>query len=455
MENTRKRPFGFYVCALAFSFERFAFYSAKWLLAVFVVASVADGGLGLTAADGAKMSANLVAFTYLAPLIGSVLSDRYIGARYLVPIGMALMGIGYFIGSLATSAAMVNAMIILVSIGTGLFKSQANAITGKLFDDPKELDSAFSTIYSFVNIGSLLGTIITGLLVVTKGFSFCFIVCAIMMFINAAWFIFGWRYLGNVGKRPFKADEKKEIVENKEKEEKRPLTTIEKKRVAAIILVSFFSIIFWVFWYLAYMPVYYYWGGDGGYADWTIGNFEVPTAWFDSLNALTCIALGPILAKLWQKLSERPQGDLSMFKKTALGMIILGLSYVVFALADVVRGENLASLGWIFIFGILLSLGEMVFSPLGSSFISKFSPPRLLTAMMSVWQIAIFFAGKSYGWIYEFTLKFPFAPVYFIIAAIAIVSGLILWSMDKKLNSLVIDNEEIIEEDSNKMEMVR
>ncbi|MCS4476909.1 hypothetical protein JQ032_18940 [Clostridium botulinum] len=72
MENTSKRPFGFYVCSLAFTFERFAFYSAKWLIAVFVVAKIANGGLGLTAADAAKMSANLVAFTYAAPLLGQL-----------------------------------------------------------------------------------------------------------------------------------------------------------------------------------------------------------------------------------------------------------------------------------------------------------------------------------------------------------------------------------------------
>jgi len=443
MEKTKRRPFGFYVCSLAFTFERFAFYSAKWLLAVFVVAAIADGGLGLTSADGAKMSANLVAFTYLAPLFGSILSDRYIGARYLVPIGMILMGTGYLIGSQAHSAAMVNLMIILVSIGTGLFKPQTNAITGKLFDDPAELDGAFSTQYSFVNIGSFIGTTIVGLIAASKGYSFSFRICAFMMYFNAIFFTFGWRFLGEAGKKPFKTYDfkEKEKEQKKQEEEKRPLTTIEKKRVAAIVLVSLFSVIFWVFWYLAYMPVYYYWGGDTGHANWAIGNFQVPTSWFDSLNAICCISLGPILGVLWARKAKSSKGDLSMFKKTALGMILLGLSYVVFALADVVRGENLASLWWIIVFGILLSLGEMVFSPLGNSFISKFAPNRLLSAMMAVWTLAIFFAGKSYGYLYELTLKFPFAPTYFVIAAISIGAGIILWAMDRTLNSLVIDKE--------------
>ena len=194
------------------------------------------------------------------------------------------------------------------------------------------------------------------------------------------------------------------------------------------------------------MPVYFYWGGDNAAANWMIGNFEVPTAWFDSLNALACITLGPILGKVWEKLAKRPQGDLSMFKKTALGMMLLGLSYVIFAMADVTRGGNLAPLAWMVAFGIVLSLGEMVFSPLGNSFISKFSPPRLLSSMMSVWILAVFFAAKSYGWVYEFTLKFKFAPTYFVIAAIAAGAGIILWLLDGKLNSLVVEEEEPLNE---------
>ncbi|GAA0742513.1 peptide MFS transporter [Clostridium oceanicum] len=444
MENKKKTPVGFYFCSLAFTFERFAFYSAKWLIAVFVVAKVASGGLGLTPADAAKMSANLVAWTYAAPLVGSFISDRFIGARYLVPLGLIFMGAGYLVAWQATSATMINIMIVLVSIGTGLFKSQVSAITGRLFDDQKQLDSAFSIQYSYVNFGSFIGTTVLGVLAGVMGYSFCFLICAIMTFVYAFIFVCGWKFLGDAGKKPFKVDEHKEIKSEKEenKEEKRPLTSLEKKRVGAIILVSFFSIVFWLFWYLAYMPVYYYWGGDNGLANWMIGSFKVPTAWFDSLNALCCITLGPVLGKVWAKLAKRPQGDMSMFKKTGLGMMLLGVSYIIFAMADVTRGDSLLPLAWLVVFGIVLSLGEMVFSPLGNSFIAKFSPGRVLTLMMSVWVLASFFAAKCYGYLYEFTLKFKFAPVYFTVAAIAIVCGLVLWALDKKLNSLVIDEKE-------------
>ena len=443
MNTKTKMPFGFYVVSLGFSMERFAFYSAKWLMTVMVAAAVVNGGLGMTDADAAKMSANLVAWTYVAPLFGSIISDRFIGARYLIPVGMILMGAGYLIGWQATTPAMINLMIAVVSIGTGLFKPQSNAITGRLFDDPKVLDTAFSTQYSFVNIGSFIGTTIIGILALSKGYSFCFLVCGIIMFINAVWFVFGWRYLGDAGKKPFKVDERKALDDAaEEREEKRPLTTIEKKRVGAIVLVSAFSTIFWLFWYLAYMPVYFHWAGDNPAADWMIGNFEVPTAWFDSLNALCCITLGPILGAFWAKRARSAKGDFNMFQKTSFGMLLLGLAYIIFAVADIARGSNLANLGWIVAFGITLSLGEMVFSPLGNSFISKFAPARLLSVMMSVWTLAVFASAKTYGCLYEFTLNFPFAKTYFVIAAIAIVCGLILFAVSPKLNSLVVEDEE-------------
>ena len=449
MEKTvnSKKPLGFYFCSLAFTFERFAFYSAKYIIAIFVAASVASGGLGLTPADGAKTTANLVAFTYLAPLIGGYISDHFIGARYLVPIGCLFMAAGYFVGYLANDIILLNLMILLVSIGTGLFKPQTNAITGRLFDDKTKLDNAFSTQYSFVNIGSFIGTTVIGLIQLSFGFRICFLICSIALVIDALMFVFGFRYLGEVGKKPFKLEE--DMKENTLKEEdvvKKPLSTLEKKRVWAIILVSAFSTIFWVFWYLSYMPVYYHWGGDTPAANWFIGNFQIPTSWFDSLNALACILLGPLLGAYWERRAKSPKGDLSMFQKTSLGMILMGITYIIFGLAEITRGEGQANIMWIIAVGIILSLGEMVFSPLGNSFISKFSPPKLLSMMMAVWAFAVFISGKSYGYIYQFTLKFDYAKIQFVIAAIAIIGGIVLLLLNKKLQSLVIENKESINE---------
>lgn len=452
MENTvktkKKYPFGFYVCALSFTLERMAFYSSKWLLGVFIVATVAKGGLGLDAVEGAKMSANLVAFTYLTPIFGGYIADRWVSPRLCVVLGAILMGLGYVCGwqsATQSSPALLWGMIALVSVGTGFFKGNISGINGKLFDDPDQLDSAFSIQYSFVNIGSFIGTTFVAFIALAYGYGFTFLVCAGLLFLDALWLLFGGKAAwGDIGKKPFKADEVKE-TSAKKAEDNAPLTVLEKKRIGAIVLVTIFSIVFWIVWYLTYMPVLYHWGPDvetANKANWVIGNFTVPSAWFDSLNAFCCIALGPVLAAYWTKRANSPKGDLSMFKKTALGMLLLGAAFGVMALAEVVRGDGQANLMWIVMVGILMSVGEMVFSPLGNSFISKFSPAKVLGLMMGVWPFAIFIAGKCYGYLYEFLSKYSFAPAYAVVGGIVIACGVVLWSMDKKLKTLVEDEKE-------------
>ncbi|WP_073026594.1 peptide MFS transporter [Lutispora thermophila] len=436
-----KRPFGFYVCCISFMLERMAYYSAKFLIYVFVAATVATGGLGLTKVEAALIQSNLVAFTYLAPIIGGVISDRYIGARYCVPVGLALMAVGYFLGGSATSAAGMTLMVVLVSVGTGLFKGNVSAINGSLFTDESQLDSAFSTQYSFVNIGSFIGTTAIGVLVTStfaqgevQGFRPAFQLCGLICAIDALWFLFGIRFLGEAGKKPFKAG--KHIEKNVETEVK-PLTKIEKKRVFAIVLVSLFSVIFWVFWYLTYLAAYDY--GEQ-FINMMIGGFEVPLSWFDSLNALVCIALGPVLGALWFKMSQSPKGDMSLFKKLAIGLAFLGLSFLMLVFAELSRGGDAnakASIIWLLLFGILLSLGEMFFSPLGNSFVTKYAPNKLYSVLMGVWIFATFIAGKSYGYVYAIASNYPILVSYVVIPAILFVTAVLLFALDKKLVKLI------------------
>lgn len=192
---------------------------------------------------------------------------------------------------------------------------------------------------------------------------------------------------------------------------------------------------------MAYMPAYYYFGyGDGAsflnHANWYIGNFQIPTSWFDSINALVCIILGPVLAVLWAKMAKRPKGDMSMFKKTALGTMLVGVSYIVMVIADVSRGEGQASVLWLALVCLLMSVGEMVFSPLGNSFISKIAPAKVLGLLLGFWPIAVFIAQYAYPPVYAWLKTIAFAKGYGGLAVVVIALGLILWIFSGKLDKL-------------------
>ena len=452
MENTvksKKKPLAFYLCSSTFAFERSAYYGSKGILLLFIAASVATGGLGLTSDQAALAVSNLVAFTYLAPIFGGMICDRWLGAIYAIPAGMVIMGAGYFIGANATDITGINIMIVLVALGTGLFKGNLSALTGTLFEDENQLDSAFSTQYSFINIGSFFGTTFFGFAYMylfnkgdVLGYTACFKFSAAIMIIGAIIFILGWKLLGEHGKRPFLANQEK--TEGDKKYNNAPLTSKEKKRIMAIILVSTVSVIFWLFWYVTYLAVYDY---GGTFVDMSIGNFEVPLLWFDSENAFLCIALGPVLGALWYKLSQRPQGDLSLFKKTGIGLTFLGVAFLMLVGAEFTRGIGApetakASIGWIIAFGFFLSVGEMCFSPLGNSFVSKYAPKKFLAVLMGVWTFATFIAGKTHGAIYNFTKQFDMITVYTAIPVILFVCAISLFVLDKNLSKLVADDNE-------------
>ena len=442
-KSKNKYPIGFYVCTSAYALERMAFYSAKWVIGIFIAAEVMRGGLGLTPADGAKMTANLVAFTYLTPILGGFIADRWLSPRLCVILGALIMAAGYVFGyqaSVTSSPQFLWVMIILVSIGTGLYKGNIAGISGRLFNDKDQLDSAFSIQYSIANIGSFLGTLTVSFIAYKIGFGKTFLVCAGFLVISTIWFYLGGRAtFGDIGKKPFEANESKAYTKKVSKDYRTPLTVGDKKKIGAIILFSLFSIVFWVVWYLTYMPVLYHWGPDFDYANkanWMIGNFRVPSAWFDSLNSLCCIVLGPVLAGVWAKNAKSAKGDMSIFKKTALGMMLLGLAFILMCMAEIIRGDGQANLMWIIVVGILISVGEMVFAPLGKSFISKFSPARLLGLMMGVWPLARFIAGKTYGYLFEMLSGYSFAPAYGVVAVVVLLCGVVIWQLDKKINLL-------------------
>lgn len=450
IERKHKYPIAFWICGCTEIFERLSFYLGRSLILVFVSTAVASGGLGLADTTAAKMQADITAYSYLAGFIGAFITDRFVGARYTTPVGALIISFGYFAGSMAHDAKLVYVMIFCVAFGLGLFKT--GPLIGRVVK-PEQLNSAYSIRYSLVNIGAFFGPLLAGILYQYTfktgdllGFRPCLRLAGVSMLLGFIWFTAGMILKGeDHGKKPFKLlkteEELKREAAEKAEAKHQKLTTLEKKRISAIVLVSTFQIIFWLFWYLAYLPIYYHWAEN---MNWKVGSFTVPTTWFDSLNALLCVISGSLTALLWQRLERRPQGDMSIFKKLGIGLGFLGIGYIYFAAIDIVRGDSKPTVLLLIIFFVFLTLGEMFFSPLGSAFIGQYSPSRLLAVMSAVWGLGIFAAAKLYGNVYAFAFsgRFAFPKACITIAAVAFASTIILFAINGKLMSLVKNKDE-------------
>ena len=151
------QPKGLYALALANTGERFGYYTMLAVFALFLRAN-----FGLDPGTAGLIYSSFLGLVYFLPLVGGILADKF-GYGKMVTIGIIIMFIGYLflsipLGGDAVGFAAMLAALVLISLGTGLFKGNLQVMVGNLYDDPKlanKRDSAFSIFYMAINIGAL------------------------------------------------------------------------------------------------------------------------------------------------------------------------------------------------------------------------------------------------------------------------------------------------------------
>ena len=154
------QPKGLYALALANTGERFGYYT---MLAIFLLFLQAKFGFSASAAG--QFYAIFLAAVYFMPVVGGWLADK-IGFGKCVVTGICVMFVGYCCLAIPTDAfasrgfalTLMIGALLLIAVGTGLFKGNLQVMTGNLYDDPKygaKRDSGFSLFYMAINLGSM------------------------------------------------------------------------------------------------------------------------------------------------------------------------------------------------------------------------------------------------------------------------------------------------------------
>ena len=164
------QPRGLSTLFFAELWERFSYYGMRALLTLFIVAPLTTGGLGLTTVEAARIYGNYTMAVYLLAIPGGYIADRYLGARYAVLIGGAIIAFGHFTLAVPAETSFYVGLA-LVAIGTGLFKPNISAMVGGLYAPGDERrDAGFSIFYMGINIGGFLAPLVTGFLAQTDTF---------------------------------------------------------------------------------------------------------------------------------------------------------------------------------------------------------------------------------------------------------------------------------------------
>ena len=201
------------------------------------------------------------------------------------------------------------------------------------------------------------------------------------------------------------------------------------QQVAAILVMCAFVIAFWMGFEQA--------GGTMNLfadkqTDRHLLGWEIPASYFQAINPLGIVLLGPLMSMLWTRIDSgrRPWPTSA---KMGLGMIILGLGFVLLYFAQK-RADLLGSVGPLWLVGVYLlhTIGELCLSPIGLSMVTKLAPVRVASLMMGSWYIANAVANYLAG-VLESLLAASGFPLYGFLVLSSIGAGLVLIALSPLL----------------------
>lgn len=127
----------------------------------------------------------------------------------------------------------------------------------------------------------------------------------------------------------------------------------------------------------------------------------------------------------------------STVTKMALGCFGVALSYLIMAGAAWSTAGISASWWWLFVYFVVITIGELYLSPIGLSLVSKIAPARMISTMMGLWLGTSFIGNFVAGWLGSFWSSTDKMSFFIMIAAVAAIAGGVIWSFNRPLKGIL------------------
>ncbi len=156
-----------------------------------------------------------------------------------------------------------------------------------------------------------------------------------------------------------------------------------------------------------------------------IAGHEFPASWFQTINPILVLVLAPLFTLLWTRINSS-RFALADTAKIALGMIVMGLGFVVMTVAQG-RADTLGPVGpqWLTGAYTLQTIGEVMQTPIALALLSRVAPERIMGLVMGMFMLIVGLANKLAGSLEEMLDGSGVQP-YFVLMAISILLGAML-----------------------------
>lgn len=414
--------------ALSFLFltemwERFGFYVAQGLLVLYMTKYY-----GFDDNTSGTISGVFMGLVYISPFVGGFLADKLIGFKTAIIWGGLFLILGYALLALSFIHALFYLSLATIIVGNGLFKPNISSLLGTQykFDDPRR-DSGFTIFYIGINVGVLLSGF-SGYIKDYAGWHVTFALASIGMIIGLVTFLCGLKHIkfshrtNHVG-YTFKLQLfmccllaivglnfllKIEALADW----LLPIAGViliiflvtltlqqtpeYRKRLLVLNILIISSIVFWALFLQLFISANLF---VDRLVDKSLFGIPLSTTVFYASESIFVILLGPLFAWSWNTLGRNDMNP-SPILKFVIGIFFAGLGFVVLSASTQFPNANgLISPLWVFLSYLLLTVGELLLSPIGLSAVTLLAPANLIGMMMGIWFVATGFGGIVAGMI--------------------------------------------------------
>jgi len=408
-----KQPPGLAILFLTQMWEIFSYYGMRTLLVYYMTKQLLFGQQHASLVYGVY-----VATFYFTPILGGVVSDRWLGRKRSVIIGAAIMSFGHF---LMASESLLYFALAAIALGNGLFlpslPSQIDDLYAK--DDPRR-GSAYNFYYVGINLGGLLAPLVCGTLGELYGWHWGFGAAGVGMLAGLAIYVLGARWL------PPERPRVRDVVP-----EGTPRLSKDAMRQRVLTLAAVFACV------TIFRGAYEQSGNtialwaDVG-LDRTVGSVTIPMTWFQALNPLLVIFLTPLLVAWWTK-QARHGREPSPAKKMSMGAFGIAIAFAMLALVDAsanATGGGHAHWWWLALFFLVFTAGELFVLPIGLGLFARLAPARHAATTIAAWYLASFSGNLLAGALGTLWSAMGHAAFFGAMAGVAVLAGTLLRLLD-------------------------
>lgn len=404
--------------------ERYGFYVVQTLLALYLALH-----FSWPDKDVYELVGSFTALTYLSPVLGGWIADHLIGQKRAILLGAVVLLFSYIFLSMSNNNSSLCACLAGIVVGTGLLKPNISSLLGNEYPaGSPNRESGFTIFYMGLTTGIIFGTTFPSYLNEHYGWSQAFLSAAFGMVIAISIFAYGIKIYRIQDYRGYQFSTQKillaavlllglwllslyildyplladvvfiavvllsvfYIIYSIRHE-----SDMQAKQTIVIGLLCLISVLFWAFYFQMFMSLTLF---ILRVVNPTVFGIAFPPPYYVGIQSVGMIILGLVLARGKRPLSQQQQ-VIRTGNKFLTSMVCMTIAYgLITIICHFNFPAGLLSPLYLIPAFLVISLAEMLLSPVGLSAVTVLASRKTVSTMMGIFFVSLgvgaFLSGK-------------------------------------------------------------